>query len=418
MSKLKKILIFVPDLHSGGVATVVETFLEGFKDNKKFNIDIVVFDKAEITKEIPNNSRLIKFNLYLWKNYGKNKLDKLKRSVLRIPHLFIAYFKLRKIISNNKYDYIISHSAILNLISVFLKSKNRLKSYLILVDHQYPEHNAIRLIDKIINRYSKRYYKFADKIVCISSDILNYHKNNTKIDDCKLVFIPNPIRIEKIRTDMSQEINDNKESSIFENPVIINMGRLSFQKGQWHLIKMMPKLLESYPNLKLVFLGDGEKKQDLKDLCKLINVEESVYFLGNKRNPFKYISKSEIFLFPSLWEGFPMALIEALSCGIPAISTNCLSGPKDIMFDDDKFNQDLMYNESPYGYLTREFSLDESISEIKLNHLEEVWIELINNILLSKELKRKMAKKAYFNMEKYDIINITKRWLEILKYEN
>jgi glycosyltransferase involved in cell wall biosynthesis len=81
----------------------------------------------------------------------------------------------------------------------------------------------------------------------------------------------------------------------------------------------------------LIILGRGDKKEELKNLARNLNIDEYVTFLGFQSNPYGLVARSNLFVLSSLWEGFPNALIEAMACRIPVISTDCSSGPKEII---------------------------------------------------------------------------------------
>ena len=82
---------------------------------------------------------------------------------------------------------------------------------------------------------------------------------------------------------------------------------------------------------KLVIVGDGPHKNSLETLVKDLNVEKEVIFLGKRSNPYIWIKNSKLFILSSKYEGFPTVLIEALVLNIPTVSSNCLTGPKEIL---------------------------------------------------------------------------------------
>ncbi|MGM0629366.1 MAG: glycosyltransferase, partial [Patescibacteria group bacterium] len=117
-----------------------------------------------------------------------------------------------------------------------------------------------------------------------------------------------------------------------EAPVVLSVGRFHKQKDFPTLIKAFARRRRKEP-MKLIILGEGEKREELEDLVKELGVEESVSMPGFVENPYAYMSKADVFVLSSLWEGQPNALIEALACGAPVISTECPSGPKEILED-------------------------------------------------------------------------------------
>jgi glycosyltransferase involved in cell wall biosynthesis len=122
------------------------------------------------------------------------------------------------------------------------------------------------------------------------------------------------------------------DSNIFKDkPVVIACGRLTEQKGFSYLIKAFYKIKKEFKNATLLILGQGEKEEELRSLVKDLNIKDSVKFLGFQKNPYKYFYNSNLFVLSSLWEGLPGVLIEALTCEVPVVSTNCKSGPKEIL---------------------------------------------------------------------------------------
>ncbi|EGR3150217.1 hypothetical protein DLH81_24270, partial [Vibrio parahaemolyticus] len=112
---------------------------------------------------------------------------------------------------------------------------------------------------------------------------------------------------------------------------LVNSGRLSEQKGQWHLVKIIQKLRSLGVDVELYILGDGPLKSELISLTRQCGVEDYVTFLGNVDNPHSYVSQCDVFIFTSLWESFGNTLVEAMALGLPIISTSCQSGPGEII---------------------------------------------------------------------------------------
>src|SRR5699024_1692708 len=120
--------------------------------------------------------------------------------------------------------------------------------------------------------------------------------------------------------------------------LIMNMGRLVEEKGQWHLIRAMKYVTQEIKNAKLIIMGVGELESYLKVLVEQLNLVNNVKFLGFKRNPFKYIKNSDLFVMSSISEGFGNVLIEAMACNVPVISTDCRYGPREILEPQSDFN--------------------------------------------------------------------------------
>ena len=134
------------------------------------------------------------------------------------------------------------------------------------------------------------------------------------------------------------------------------------------------------------------------------NLEDfDVLVLGHQTNPFKYVSKTDLFVFPSLWEGFPSVLIEALACAVPVVSADCVSGPSEIIGDDN--------DSCKCGFLVKPFQIKYNIDE-KENEHYDLWIHAI----LSFYNKRLEAGKNAISRASIFSIEVTgKKWEELIE---
>jgi glycosyltransferase involved in cell wall biosynthesis len=136
--------------------------------------------------------------------------------------------------------------------------------------------------------------------------------------------IYNPFDIEEIREKAEEKIDLNFD-------YIINVGNLTKVKNQALLLKAYSKL---DTNLHLVLVGKGNQETNLKNLAKKLGIEKKVHFLGWQSNPYKYIKNAKLFVLSSNVEGFGNVLIESLILNTPVVSTNCPSGPNEILVDE------------------------------------------------------------------------------------
>ncbi len=115
-------------------------------------------------------------------------------------------------------------------------------------------------------------------------------------------------------------------------PVIVGMGRLTLQKDFGTLIRAFARVRKQLKS-RLLILGEGEERGALQDLSHSLGVTDDVELVGFVANPYAYLSRAELFVLSSRWEGLPGALIEALACGAKVVSTDCPSGPREILND-------------------------------------------------------------------------------------
>ena len=113
-------------------------------------------------------------------------------------------------------------------------------------------------------------------------------------------------------------------------PLIIAMGRLTKVKDFSTLIKAF-YLVRKKLDARLIIIGEGELRYELEMLISKHNLQEDILLPGFLKNPFVLIQKANLFVLSSIWEGFPNVLVEAMTCGTPVISTDCNSGPSEIL---------------------------------------------------------------------------------------
>ncbi len=167
-----------------------------------------------------------------------------------------------------------------------------------------------------ISRYIARYLlTLADKIICVSPAIIKDLKN-IGIYSKKLVYIPNGVNIKEFEKIKKRKIKIKKN--------IVFFGRLQKQKGVFYLIKAFREILNKYKDFKLIIIGDGPERKNLE---KLATNMKRIIFTGyiKRENLLRYLTSAYMIVLPSVYEGFPLAVLEAMASGRPVITTNLRS---------------------------------------------------------------------------------------------
>jgi len=180
----------------------------------------------------------------------------------------------------------------------------------------------------------------------------------------KIEIIYNPIDSEKIMKLKEEEVEDLRIKGC--KSFIIAVGRLTKQKGYPYLLRAYSRICKEIYE-KLIILGTGEDEEKLKSLVNELGIRDSVFFLGFQKNPYKFMKRASLFVSSSLWEGFPNVILEAKALGVPVISTDCHSGPSEIITNgkngilvppaDEKALSEAMLNLLKNKNLRRRFSI-------------------------------------------------------------
>jgi len=175
--------------------------------------------------------------------------------------------------------------------------------------------------------------KKVDKFIAVSFKAKEELKG-IGIRDSQILVIPNFVDVHKFHPVSNEErIRLRKKLSLSEDKKIcVFVGRLSPEKGISYLIKSWQKVVDNYSNVILLIVGEGPLRESLEKQTSELNIQDTVKFLGKRDNVSEYLQASDIFVLPSLSEGLPNALLEAMSCGLPCIATK-IGGCVDLIED-------------------------------------------------------------------------------------
>lgn len=363
----QNILIIVNNLNIGGAERVVSLLLKELEKNNSIKVHLILLEDG-IQYEIPSNINL--------------KIFSLKTSTPISKFLTIPFFsfKLAKYIKQNNIDITMSFLYRANYINILSKLFGVKLKTIINIRSTTSRYKNEGLSGKINLFLIKLLFNKANLIISNSQGVDNDLKSLMKITTSTEV-ISNPIDLEYV--EKRKETCDDCEFFFDKNKkYIISVGRLIPLKRNSDLINVFFKLQKEDHNLELIFLGDGVLKDKLIDLSKKLGLSKKIHFLGNVKNPFYYLNNSNLFVLNSETEGFPNVLVEALACGLPVISSDCKSGPREIL-DNERYgllypvgNEDLLIEKIRY-YLYGNIDMN----KIKNDNLQRVTEFKIDKII-------------------------------------
>jgi glycosyltransferase involved in cell wall biosynthesis len=176
-----------------------------------------------------------------------------------------------------------------------------------------------RFIYTMFDRLSRR---FVDRFIVVSQALKEHLVRKQKIPGDKISIIYNGVELDLFKQKAQEEINIKNDFNIpVDSPLIGTVGRLAWQKGFEYLIEAAPMVLESFPQARFLIVGEGQLKNDLIAQARRLHVQNNLLFTGFLGNIQTILADLEIFVLPSLREGFPMIILEAMAMSKPIVAT-------------------------------------------------------------------------------------------------
>lgn len=388
---MDNIAIIITKLNGGGAERCASNL--SIELSKKYNVVLIVFDGNNIT--YPYKGNLIDLNLVDSNDTFHRTINVLKRV---------------KAVKKIKKEYNISCSISLldgpNLVNVMSRVSDKV---IVSIRNRLSSEYVGKVRRKLIVYSSKK----ADLTVALSKMVEKDMNEEFGIQQKKLTTIYNHCDPELLH---SLVIDAVKPDFICNDKVyFVTMGRLNIQKGQWHLIRTFKKVLVDIPNAVLIIMGTGELDIQLKKLVDQLGIEDHVIFTGYIENPHIVLQYSEIFVFPSLFEGLGNVLLEALAFNMPIISADCIAGPREILAPNSDLSIQLKdYEIAEFGILVPPMDKNNFDSQSDLTHEEQQLCSAMILLHIDENLRKKYSQFATKRVSDFTKNKIISEWERVI----
>ncbi len=386
--KKKKIAFLINSFGLGGAENVVSQILNQTKKQNEFEFELILLEN-EIFYPLPKGIKVTTLSSLTWK-------DSAIKRTLYIP---LLSYRLKEHIKKSNIDFVLSfiyRSDFVNVIASQFTNYKFALSNRVSASSTYADKS---LSSKINNFLIKTLYPKAPLIINVSDGVQNDLALNYNISRSRQRVIYNPFDIEKIERLSSESI----DLKLDRDKTIVVASRLDPIKNIKMVLKSFSKIKE---NMKLIIIGDGSELDMLKLLTIKLGIEKKVIFTNLQNNPYKYMKNASIYISSSNSEGFPNALVEAMICKCAVISTDCKSGPREILAPNTDFRYELKegIEHTPYGLLT-------AVND------EKALTEAINFLQENPEKKHKLSNAGYERSKDFNLEKVTKTYIDMIKKE-
>jgi glycosyltransferase involved in cell wall biosynthesis len=306
----QRIAIFFHDLGIGGAERVMLQLAQGFIE-AGHAVDLVLgHAEGPLRSEVPSKARVIDFGT---------------ASPLKM------FFKLMRYLRAEKPTALLSPFEVTSVIAIAAKRISHVSTRVVVrVSVHLSRNKRAQKWKKTAERLVvSRVYPLADGIIAVSQGVAEDLARYAGIPHARVKVIYNPVLSDPRITAAEQPL-PHPFFADSQCPVILGVGRLTEQKDFFTLIKAFA-ILRKKISSRLIILGDGEERQALEELVQASGLQGLVDLPGFEINPFAFMKRASLFSLSSKWEGLPNVLIQAMACGCPVISTDCLSGPSEIL---------------------------------------------------------------------------------------
>lgn len=305
--------IFIPSLRGGGAERAMISLANGFT-RYGYQVDLVLADTNGIfLKEVSKSVRIV-------------NLDSKRMAA--------SVFSLAKYLRQNRPDVLLSAMTHVNLTAIWARYIARVPTRLVISERSTFSQalkglSGRRIMSWLMPQLVRVFYPSADGVVSVSMGVQEDLLRHVSLSDKVTHVIYNPV-VDDGFLERAAEPIEHPWFAAGSPPVVLAVGRLTEAKNFPLLLKAFAHLRKNRP-CRLMILGEGPLRHALQTQVSNLGIDADVLLPGFVDNPLPYMRQASVFVLSSSWEGLPAVLIQAMACGCRVVSTNCPSGPREIL---------------------------------------------------------------------------------------
>ncbi|MCL2426029.1 MAG: glycosyltransferase [Oscillospiraceae bacterium] len=391
----KNLTIIVSHLKSGGLERVAARLTHIMKD--EYKIKVILLDDRNMEYELACEHRGI--NIYSNSNVIVNTINTIRRIM-----------RARKIKKEWNTDICLSFGPTSDRVNVFSKRKEK-------VFVSIRSYKTLESPDKLMKLKSNITYAKAHGVICVSKKIIKRAKDLYPKHMGKFTLLYNPYDINKIDALKSNEFEFYR--SLFNNnKMVVAVGNYAHRKGYWHLVKAFSLVKKNITDAKLFIMGGQSNSKDKNNLSNLVlnlKLSDDVILAEFDKEPYKYMSRSSVYVLSSVFEGFPNALAEAMACGVSVIAADCNSGPREMLSEGNPFEVATEIEYQDYGILVPPMTIEEDYNFSHIEECDKKLARAIELILSDSDLASDYAKKALVGVKRFSELAFAEKLINIIE---
>lgn len=303
-----RVALLLPLLTGGGAERVTLNLIEGLQE-LGCEVHLVVFAmKGELVDAVPEGVELV--------DLGSGRA-------------LFSPLPLARYLRRARPDVLVGVEGHSNLPALLARTLAGVPTRMVLTEHIALTPEAGGTKDRIFRALARYAYPRAEATVAVSDGVARSVAAGTGLPRESFTVIFNPV-LTKRYWETVEQAPDHPWFAPGQPPVVLGVGRLVPQKDFPNLIRAFARVREQVP-ARLMILGEGPDRPQLEALVNELQLTDSVQLPGFVNDPVSYMARSGVFALSSVREGLPTVLIEALASGVPVVSTDCESGPREIL---------------------------------------------------------------------------------------